>query len=281
MAAIANGHADYFPVRITKRQENALRIALAQFDVKLGRTNSNLAVASEYVSRAARRGAKVVVLPELWSSGYDLERCQVHARISKDQVLPALRQLAHQHNVYVIGSVLTSNACGEVFNEAMLVCPDTEACQVYRKIHLFGPMLEDQYLTHGCATPTFHVLSGTVAIAICYDLRFPELFRKYALNGAQLVVLCAQWPASRLEHWRILIRARAIENQFFVVACNRVGNSQNTDFGGHSMVVDPWGNVLTEATERAALVTADIDLATITESRSRIPSLNDRRPAVY
>lgn len=258
-----------------------MRIALAQFDVKSGETDSNLATASEYVTLAARRGAELVVLPELWSSGYDLGRCQIHAQVSQEIVLPALAKLARRHHLYIVGSVLRANSRREVFDSAVLLGPGAGPIRVYRKIHLFGPMLENQFLTPGRTTPIFHLPFGAAAFAICYDLRFPELFRKYALKGAHLVILCAQWPALRLEHWRTLVRARAIENQFFVVACNRVGWSQETRFGGHSMIVDPWGNILQEAAGQTALLTSDIDFRAVNESRSRIPSLNDRRPSVY
>lgn len=259
----------------------SIRIALAQFDVKSGDTDVNLATASKYVRLAARRGANLVVLPELWSSGYDLERSQMHARTSQEKVLPALTHLARQHSLYILGSVLRANARQEVFNSAVLLDPGAGPARVYRKIHLFGPMLENQFLTRGRTTPIFHLPFGKVALAICYDLRFPELFRKYALKGTQLVILCAQWPAARLEHWRTLVRARAIENQFFVVACNRVGTSQETRFGGYSMIVDPWGNILREGTGEAALLMADIDFGAVNESRSRISSLSDRQPALY
>jgi len=258
-----------------------MRIALAQIDVKSGNTNANLATASKYVTLAARRGANLVVLPELWSSGYDLERCQLHAQVSRKTVLPALTELARRHRLYILGSVLSANARREVFNAAVLLGPGAGPARVYRKIHLFGPMLENQFLTPGRTTPIFHLPFGATALAICYDLRFPELFRKYALRGAQLVILCAQWPAARVEHWRTLVRARAIENQCFVVACNRIGSSRGTRFGGHSMIVDPWGNVLREGARGGALITADIDFQAVNESRSRIPSLKDRQPAVY
>jgi omega-amidase len=258
-----------------------MRIALAQFNVKSGETDSNLTTASEYITLAARRGAKLVVLPELWSSGYDLKHCQDHARISQKRILPALAKLARHYHLYIVGSVLKANSRREVFNSAVLLGPGAGPIQIYRKIHLFGPMLEDQFLTPGSTTPIFHLPFGASALAICYDLRFPELFRKYALKGAQLVILCAQWPALRLEHWRTLVRARAIENQFFVVACNRIGSSEGTRFGGRSMIVDPWGNVLQEGSGQAALLTADIDFRAISKSRSRIFSLNDRRPSVY
>lgn len=258
-----------------------MRIALAQFDVKSGDTDANLATASKYVTLAARRGAKLVVLPELWSSGYDLERSRMHARLSQETVLPALTKLACRHHLYIVGSVLRSNARQEVFNSAVLLGPGAEPAGIYSKIHLFGPMLENQFLTPGRTTRIFQLPFGATALAICYDLRFPELFRKYALKGTQLVILCAQWPSVRLEHWRTLVRARAIENQLFIAACNRVGSSQGTEFAGHSMIVDPWGNVVREGAEEATLLTADIDFGAVNESRSQISSLSDRQPVLY
>lgn len=264
-----------------KQRKGFIRIALAQFDVKSGETNANLATAFKYVTLAARRGAKLVVLPELWSSGYDLERSQMHARTSRQKVLPALTNLARRHRLYILGSVLTANHRQQVFNSAVLLGPGGRSTRVYRKIHLFGPMRENQFLTCGRTTPTYHLPFGTIALAICYDLRFPELFRKYALKGTQLVILCAQWPAARLEHWRTLVRARAIENQFFVVACNRIGSSQGTKFAGHSMIVDPWGSILGEGRAEEGLIMADIGFRAVHESRLRIPSLRDRQPALY
>jgi omega-amidase len=258
-----------------------MRIAVAQFDVKLGKVGSNFATAAKYIRLAARAEADLVLLPELWSSGYDLECCQMHAQASKEKVLPGLADLAKRHRLYIVGSVLTANARHEFFNSAVLIGPHGGRAQVYQKVHLFGPMSEPQFLAPGRTTPIFQMPFGATALAICYDLRFPELFRKYALRGAQLVLVCAQWPAARVEHWRTLVRARAIENQLFVVACNRVGTSEGTKFGGHSMIVSPWGEILCEGNGKAALLTADIDFNDVSEARSRIPALNDRRPALY
>jgi len=263
------------------KQKQTVRVALAQFDVKSGETAANLATASRYITRAAQLGSDLVVLPELWPSGYDLVRGPMHARVSQETVLPALAKLARRNQLYIVGSMLRANSHREMFNAAALLDPRNGRFRFYRKIHLFRPMFEDQFLKAGSATPIFHLPFATSALAICYDLRFPEVFRKYALKGVQLVILCAQWPAARVEHWRTLVRARAIENQYFVVACNRVGSSQGTNFGGHSMVVDAWGEILQEGTDKAALLTADIDFEAVIESRSRISSLNDRRPKVY
>jgi predicted amidohydrolase len=118
-------------------------------------------------------------------------------------------------------------------------------------------------------------------LAICYDLRFPELFRGYALGGARLIVIPAQWPAPRIDHWRTLLRARAIENQCFVAGCNRVGTDPDNTFGGASAVIGPWGELLVEGGDQAALLVARITPAKVDEARRRIPVLSDRRPDRY
>lgn len=266
---------------VTLKRRHPMRIALAQFDIRSGETDSNLAAASESITLAARQGAELVLLPELWSSGYDLQRAEMHAQSSRNRILPALAKLARSNRVSIVGSLLMANSRREFFNSAVLIGPDGGPSRSYQKIHLFGPMSEPQYLTGGRKAPIFQLPFAVTALAICYDLRFPELFRKYALRGAQMVLVCAQWPAARVEHWRTLVRARAIENQMFVAACNRVGTSEGTKFGGHSMVVSPWGEVLCEGSGRTDLLIADIDFKAVTEARSRIPALADRRPALY
>ena len=173
-----------------------MRIALAQFDVKSGNTDANLATASQYVRLAARRGAKLVVLPELWSSGYDLERCQMHARVSQEKVLPALAELARRHQLYILGSVLRADTRREVFNSAVLLGSQRGPARVYRKIHLFGPMLENKFLTPGRTTPIFHLAFGAVALAICYDLGFPSFSgirpKRHATGNPLRAVACSE-----------------------------------------------------------------------------------------
>ena len=122
---------------------------------------------------------------------------------------------------------------------------------------------------------------GRVALAICYDLRFPEMWRRYADAGAQLVLIPAEWPARRVEHWRLLLRARAVENQFFVAGCNRAGADGDVEFGGHSAAVDPWGQVLVAGGVEPGLFVASLDLDEVARGRSTFPFLADRRPEVY
>jgi predicted amidohydrolase len=118
-------------------------------------------------------------------------------------------------------------------------------------------------------------------LAICYDLRVPELFRRYALEGAKIVIIPAEWPIARIEHWRALLIARAIENQCYVIAANAAGQTGDTVFGGHSMIVDPWGKIIIEGSDEPNLLTVDIELDRVDEVREAIPVFEDRRPETY
>jgi predicted amidohydrolase len=152
---------------------------------------------------------------------------------------------------------------------------------VYRKIHLFTLFDEDKWLQPGSAPLMMDLPWGTTALAICYDLRFPELFRHYAANGTKMIVVPAEWPLVRLEHWRALLVARAIENQCYIVATNTAGEIGDTVFAGHSMIVDPWGKIVIEGGEDPMLLTAEIDLDMVDEVRAQIPVMRDRRPELY
>jgi omega-amidase len=268
-------------MRTVSKADPYLKVALAQINIELGQVRANLNKAAGFISRAAEQGADIILLPELWTTGYDLERSQVHAQMTRAEILPELARLALEHRMYIIGSLLTHDEEGHVSNSAILIDSKGKSVGAYSKVHLFGLMEEDRFLTAGSAAPVFALPWCHVGIGICYDLRFPELFRQYALNTVSLVLLIAEWPTSRLEHWRTLIRARAIENQYFIAACNRVGVSKEIAFGGNSMVVDPWGDILVEGDETENLLLALIDFHRVKESRARITSLVDRRPDVY
>lgn len=257
-----------------------LTIALAQMDIALGNPATNVATVRQFAGEAAGKGADLLVLPELWSTGYDLERAQELAVSLDDGSFHVLAELAQEHHITIAGSILTRNQ-GLPRNTATLYGVDGSLRAAYSKIHLFGLMQEDRYLGAGDDAPIFELDWGCSAFAICYDLRFPELFRSYAVRGAALIIVPAEWPHPRLEHWRTLVQARAIEDQCFIVACNRVGEDRNNRFCGHSLVVDPWGTILVEGEEEACLLLAEIDLGLATTVRTRMSVLRDRRPELY
>lgn len=257
-----------------------MRISIGQMDVRKAEPDTNLAVVSQLAVEAAARDTDLLLLPELWGSGYDLEQAERYATAVDDGLFAATAELAAQHDLYIFGSLLSS-VHGEPTNTGVLFDPEGRAVAEYSKLHLFRLMDEDRWLAPGPTRTLAEAPWGRAGLSICYDLRFPELYRTYALDGAHLFLVPAQWPHPRLSHWRTLLRARAIENQVFVVACNRVGETEGTEFCGHSAIVDPWGETIVEAGEEPVLLTADVDLGRVDEVRLKIPVFQDRRPDVY
>ncbi len=258
-----------------------LTISLGQMDVKLGDPEHNLKVVEEMTAEAARRGSDLIVFPELWSTGYDLENAAQHAAPVGQGIFAQVSGLAKQHNIAILGSCLSTLRPGEYGNTAVFIEPDGSVLGSYTKTHLFGPMEESVYLTPGDSLTLVETRWGKAGLAICYDLRFPEVFRAYALAGAKIVFLPAEWPYPRIKHWRTLLRARAIENQFYVAACNRVGESKGYDFLGHSCLIDPSGEAVIEAGENENLLTAVIQMDKVDQARAKMPVFEDRRPEVY
>jgi predicted amidohydrolase len=257
-----------------------ITIALAQMDVPVGQPEANLARARDFAAQASEAGVDLLLLPELWLHGYDLERAGEWAAPLGEKGFAQMAALAREFGLHLAGSLLEQHA-GGVSNTAVLYAPDGVLLGSYRKIHLFRLMQEPRYLAPGdhatlCPTPW-----GPTGLAICYDLRFPELFRVMALAGAVLFLVPAQWPARRIEAWLLLARARAVENELIVAACNRVGSDGQVEFPGHSRVVDPWGHVLVEGDDQERLLIAQADLREIRKARRYLTVYQDRRPEAY
>ncbi len=253
-------------------------ISLAQMDVMLARPNENLANGAELIAEAARRGSDVILLPELWLNGYPLRDSITTAEPLSGVHLENLRALASTHRIAIIGSFLEQHG-DRVYNSAPVISPRGEIMGVYRKMYLFSYMHEDDYLSRGDELSTFSFPWGKAAVAICYDIRFPELFRAYADAGVEIVFVVAEWPHPRMPHWSLLLQARAVENLYYVVGCNRVGREGETVYGGASAAYDPWGKPIVKGGEEPLLLTFSIDLDRVSEVRRRFPALEDRRQA--
>jgi predicted amidohydrolase len=223
-----------------------------------------------------QRGADLVVLPELWPQGaFAPWTWQATAEPIDGPTVRALQAAARDLGVPVhMGSLIERDDHGRLYNTSVLLGVDGAVRTTYRKIHRFGfdegePTLLD--------AGTEVVVDGGLGLATCYDLRFPELFRALTDHGAEVVTLVAGWPAVRLGHWTVLARARAIENQTFVLACNAVGRQGKVDLGGGSMVIDPWGEVLARAGDDEEVLRVEIDAAAVAKVRETFPVLRDRR----
>ncbi|MDZ4765508.1 MAG: carbon-nitrogen family hydrolase [Chloroflexota bacterium] len=255
-------------------------VSLAQMNIALGDVKKNVKTAEELIIEAARRGSHLVVLPELWSTGYALDQAKELSTELNIGVFAQISSLATQNKISIVGSLLEKRGL-QVANSATFVAPNGRLMGVYRKIHLFKLMDEDRWLQPGAAPLLMELPWGMTGIAICYDLRFPELVRRYAVQGAKLMIIPAEWPLERIDHWRILLQARAIENQAYIVATNSAGKTGDKTFGGHSMVVDPWGKVVIELGENPGLATVEIDIDYVDTVRSRMTVFDDRRTDVY
>jgi predicted amidohydrolase len=258
----------------------SLRVALAQIHIVPGAPDANRARLAEWAEQAAAAGAEFLLLPELWDVGYAHGRWSATAAPLGSGSFAALASAARESRLHIVASALERHDKG-ISNTAVVVSPEGELLGAYRKVHLIPLFREDRYLYPGNAPVLVEFPWGRAGLAICYDLRFPELFRAYALEGAVVTFLVAEWPKERIAHWRVLVQARAIENLAFVVACNSTGSDESGTFGGHSLVVGPWGEVLAEGGEDESLLVADLDLAQVQEARERLPALRDRRPGAY
>ncbi len=255
-------------------------ISLAQLHIRAGDPERNLQTAVQMIDQAAQAGSRFILFPELWSTGYDLENGARLAQRSPE-ILAELQRLARAHNLFVGGSLLESTPQG-LYNTFSWIDPAASTVETYRKIHLFRLMDEDRWLLPGNSLKRVPAPWGDTGLAVCYDLRFPELFRCYALEGASALALGAEWPARRIAHWQTLLLGRAIENQCFVFATNSVGPTFKENFGGRSAVITPWGETLIEGgPEEEALLTAQIDTDLVAQARNFMPVFQDRRPDLY
>jgi len=258
-----------------------MQVALAQIDIKFGDPDENYRRVAAAVKQAAIQQAAVVVLPEMWNTGYALTALNQLADRDGARTQTFLADLARQYHINLVGGSVAVARNGHYYNEMLVVNRQGALLSRYDKVHRFGLMREDQYITAGQTENRF-VLDEVPAMGvICYDIRFPEWLRKQAAQGPQVIFVSAEWPTVRLPQWRILLQARAIENQAYVVAVNRVGSDPDNDFGGQSLVIDPLGQVMAETQDQPIVVTAKIDLQQVAAVRGSMPVFADRRTELY
>jgi predicted amidohydrolase len=258
-----------------------ITLALGQMAVAWAQPDKNVETAGELAVRAAEAGADLLLLPELWATGYDLAHADQYAAHLSEPPFAEMATLAQQHHLWMAGSLLESNPAGPPYNTLALFDPSGKLAGFYRKIHLFPPMEETTYLSPGDRPVVLNLPWGPTGLGTCYDLRFPGLWRRMRQLDARLVLIPAEWPARRVEHWRVLLQARAIENQLVVAGCNRAGADTDGAFGGYSGIIDPWGRILAEADEAPTLLLGRADLSEVEHTRTLFPFFSDRRPEVY
>ena len=269
--------------------KQTLTLALAQLHVEPGTVRENVDRALDAIATAADRGADVVCLPELFNVGYfAFDLYELKAEPIDGETFTRIREAAVEHGVAVLGgSIVEDLAATEsvetpadegLANTAALFSSTGELELVYRKHHLFGyQSAESQLLVPGERLETATLGEFTVAVTTCYDLRFPELYRRLADAGVDLVLVPSAWPYPRIEHWETLSRSRAIENQCYVATINGSGTFEDATLLGRSTVYDPWGVTLASSGDDPALVFAEIDPDVVDDIREEFPALRDRR----
>jgi predicted amidohydrolase len=224
-------------------------------------------------------GADLVVLPELWTTGaFAFEEFGREAEPLEGPTYEAMAKAASDAGVWLhAGSIPERDPEGPLYNTSLVFTPSGDLAAAYRKIHRFGfDKGEAVLMGAGRDLVTVRLPDTTLGLATCYDLRFPELFRGLVDAGAQTLVVPAGWPERRRAHWTLLARARAVEDQAFVLACATAGTHAGVPQAGHSIVVDPWGEVLAEAGHDEEVLTVDFDPAKVATTREQFPALKDR-----
>ncbi len=263
-----------------------LTISTAQISVKQSDPEANLRKGEALIAEAARRKSDIILFPEMWTTGFNWANNASMAR-DHEKVIDRIADLAKRYKIWINGSMLALNEEGAPSNASILFDPSGKRAGIYRKIHLFSMIHEDKHVTSGGSLCMVNTPWGLTALAICYDIRFPELFRAYAVRGARIIFSSMAFPYPKLEHWRVLVRARAIENQIYLVGANQVGSEDlgsdgKVTYCGNSVIIGPWGETVAEAGEtEEELITATVDMGKVDEVRSRMSVLKDRRPEIY
>ncbi|WP_240377413.1 carbon-nitrogen family hydrolase [Bacillus piscicola] len=262
-----------------------MKLAMFQMDIIPGEPSENCKKVATWAKEAATvHQADAIVLPELWTTAYTLEAlADLAVEENNDTILSFLQEIAATHQLTVFGGSYAAKTKNGVVNRAVVITKDGETAEMYDKIHLVPMLQEPSYMAPGKQLPSLlHHQDMKAAVSICYDLRFPELFRPLAVDGANLFVIPAEWPAARARHWETLLTARAIENQAFVAGCNRAGSYNGTEFAGRSMIIDPLGNTVAKASnDQEETIVADIDFKLTAETRKNIPVFSSREPSLY
>jgi predicted amidohydrolase len=256
--------------------ERSVRVASLQLAVRDGAKQSNLDHAAEEIRRVGE--VDLIILPELWNIGFMSFDTYIEAAEDKQgPTMRLLQGLAVEMDCHLHTGSFVEREGDRYYNSSYLLSPQGEILANYRKVHLFGyQSLESQILSPGDHLAVAETPIGVVGMATCYDLRFPEMFRRMVDMGTELFLVCSAWPYPRLEHWLMLNRVRAIENQAFLVSANSVGPSRGSTFVGHSMVVDPWGVIMASGGDQEVTLSVELDLAGVTKAREQFPALSDR-----
>ncbi|MCT1576761.1 carbon-nitrogen family hydrolase [Oceanobacillus kimchii] len=261
-----------------------MRYAIYQMDIVPGNPEANRLKVKTWIEKTvSMNDIDIIVLPEMWTTGYTLAELNEVADEEEEPTCSFLQQLARDNQVHIIGGSIANKRNGKINNTAIVVNSNGEKVYKYDKIHLVPMLDEPTYLDGGEEKVCTFELDGVkMGLIICYDLRFPELTRSLAVSGAEVIYIVAEWPSARKDHWKALQLARAIENQCYIISANRVGIYNNVEFCGLSSVINPWGEIQTLGSDHHEETIIDsIDLQKVSEARKNVPIFESRVPKLY
>jgi omega-amidase len=275
--------------------DTKLKVSLLQMDLAYGDPDENRNRVNEMLQKALEQPKKpdIIVLPEMWNTGYEFQNIKDIADREGVPSIKWLQEVAKENSINIVaGSIAdirpikSENEDGQchgeaVYNAAYVIDRQGSIKARYDKIHLFRPMSENKHITPGQEAVTFEIDGIKCGIIICYDLRFPEISRKLALQGAKIIFAPSQWPMPRETHFKLLNIVRSIENQCFMVAVNRTGSYRHLYYPGMSVVVNPFGEVVIEGEGNPDVLTTMIDVSLVDSARETFSVLADRRPDIY
>jgi predicted amidohydrolase len=264
--------------------ERIFRTGLVQIPVQYGNRKKNMETIKDWLYKYYQKSdiTTALVLPELWDTGYALDSVPELADKEATEATDFLGKLAKEYGCWFTGGSVMTESKGKFYNRSLIINPQGNLVTFYDKVHLVPFItVEDAVFAHGEKTCIFDMDGIKCASLICYDIRFPEWIRIHALKGAEVLFICSQWTASRMDLFRTMIRAHAIENMFYTVSVNNCGNSGGIDFGGESFVCSPTGEVFGECSAEPGWNFVEINVTNIDENRQFLKVFEKRMPHLY
>ncbi len=252
-----------------------MHIACCQMNIRWENKPANFARAHDLIAAAAPAPGSLLLLPEMFATGFSMN---VPTIAECGETVDFLARTAAKFGIFLMGGLVTTAPDGRGRNEAVIFTPEGRELSRYQKMHPFTFSGEANHYAAGSRPTSFTVNDWTAAPFVCYDLRFPEVFRSAARQGAQLFTVIANWPRAREAHWVLLLRARAIENQAYVAGVNRVGSDPNVEYSGRSLIVDPRGEIVADGGNEEGVIVATLDGEALREYRRAFPALEDIHP---
>jgi len=260
-----------------------MKIGIAQIDCDPGNVDANLEKISLFVDKAQKQNCRMVVFPEMVDTGYQMDAIRRSASVWNSGPFNTLKNLAAENNLYIAAGI-SEQVEEQIYNSMAVFSPERGLMAKYRKIHLadYPPLNEGSEIVPGNELVWVEIEGFKFGLMICYDLRFPEMSRSLAVNGADVLLLVSAWPFPRNVHYDLLTRTRAVENQAYFIAANRTGKDGSFHFCGSSRIADPFGiMVASSAEEREEMIVGELQKELISSTRKKMPVFQHRRPTIY